>query len=123
MPFGGADKVMIGDLAFYGHCGITPEEQKTGQRFSVDLEIACDISKIAKTDRLEDAYDYAAIARRLIEIGRKEKFQLIETMAERIAHVVLQEFGAKKIFLRLKKQSPPFEPIMAHAAVEIYREA
>lgn len=123
MPFGGADKIKIEDLAFYGHCGITPEEKKTGQRFSVDLEISCDISKIAKTDRLEDAYDYAAIAQRLIEVGRKEEFQLIETMAERMAQIVLEEFGAKKIFLRLKKQFPPIEPVMAHAAVEIYREA
>ena len=116
------DKLIIADLAFYGHCGITPEEQKTGQRFTLDLEIACDVRKIAGMDRLKDAFDYAAISRRLIEIGRKESFRLIETMAERLAQVVLQEFGAKKITLRLRKQAPPIEPIMAYSAVEIHRE-
>lgn len=117
------DKLIIGDLAFYGHCGITPEEQKTGQRFSLDLEIACDVKGIAGTDQLKDAFDYAAISRRVIEIGRKERFRLIETMAERLSQIILQEFGVKKITLRLRKQAPPIEPIMAYSAVEIHREA
>ena len=116
------DKLIISDLAFYGHCGITPEEQKTGQRFSVDLEIGCDVRKIAETDQLKDAYDYAAISRRLVEIARGEQFRLIETMAERLAGAVMSEFGARRITLRLRKQAPPIDPIMACSAVEIHRE-
>ncbi len=116
------DKLIIGDLTFYGHCGITPEEQKTGQRFSLDLEIGCDAVQIAKTDQLKEAFDYASIARRLIEVGQKEEFRLIETMAERLARVVLDEFGARRITLRLQKHFPPIEPLMAYSAVEIVRE-
>ena len=117
------DKLIIDHLEFYGHCGITPEEQKTGQRFSLDLELGCDVRSIAQTDQLRDAFDYAAISRRLIEIARKEQYRLIETMAERLAEVVLREFGAKDLTLRLRKMAPPIEPIMACSAVEIHREA
>ena len=116
------DKIVIGDLFFYGHCGITPEEQVTGHRFSVDIEIPCDVAQIARTDRLENAFDYAAISRRLVEIAGQEKFCLIETMAERLAQVVLDEFDAKRITLRLRKHAPPIETIMAYSGVEIYRE-
>lgn len=117
------DKLFISHLEFYGHCGITPEEQKTGQRFSLDLEIGCDVGRIARTDQLRDTFDYAAISRRVIEIARKEQFRLIETMAERLAQIVLTEFGVKRLTLRLRKMAPPIEPIMAFSAVEINREA
>lgn len=117
------DKLIIGGLEFYGHCGITPEEQKTGQRFSLDLEMACDVRRIARTDQLKDAFDYGAISRRVIEIARKEQFTLIETMAERLARLILQEFGVKNLKLRLRKMTPPIEPILAYSAVEIHREA
>jgi 7,8-dihydroneopterin aldolase/epimerase/oxygenase len=117
------DKVFICQLEFYGHCGITPEEQKTGQRFSLDLEIGCDVGRIARTDQLSEAFDYAAISRRLIEMARKEQFRLIETMAERLAQIVLTEFGVQEMTLRLRKMAPPIEPIMAYSAVEIHRKA
>jgi len=117
------DKVVIGELEFYGHCGITPEEQVTGQRFSLDLEIGCDVRRIAQKDELREAFDYAAISRRIIEIGGKEQFRLIETMAERLSQVILREFGVKELTLRLRKIAPPIEPIMGYAAVEIRREA
>jgi len=117
------DKLIIGGLEFYGHCGITPEEQKTGQRFSLDLEMACDVGRIAEKDQLKDAFDYAAISQRVIEIARKEKFSLIETMAERLAGRILKEFGVKTLTLRLRKIAPPIEPIMAYSAVEIERKA
>ena len=117
------DKLIIGGLEFYGHCGITPEEQKTGQRFSLDIEMACDVGRIARADQLGEAFDYAAISRRVIEIARKEQFKLIETMAERLALLILKEFGVKSLTLRLRKTAPPIEPIMAYSAVEIHREA
>ena len=115
------DRLIISGLEFFGHCGITVEERKTGQRFSVNLEMGCDIRRAAKTDRLDDAVDYAAVSKRLVEIGRDESFHLIETMAERMADVLLKEFGIHEVKVTLKKLHPPIEPIMKHAAVEIYR--
>lgn len=116
------DWLVIGGLAFFGHCGITPEERITGQRFTLDLEMACDVRKAAEADDLKAAFDYAAVSKRMIEIGRDEQFNLIETMAERLARAVLSEFGVGKVRIRLRKQAPPIEPIMEFAAVDIERE-
>jgi dihydroneopterin aldolase len=84
--------------------------------------MACDIARIARTDQLKEAFDYAAISRRVIEFAQKEQFVLIETMAERLARLILKEFGVKSMTLRLRKIAPPIEPIMAYSAVEIHRE-
>ena len=115
------DRLIISGLEFHGHCGITDEEQKTGQRFSVDIEIGYDIKPAAKSDHLKDAIDYAAVCRRLVEIGRNEPFRLVEAMAERMAGVLLKEFGAREVRLRVKKLHPPVEAIKEYAAIEIYR--
>ncbi len=117
------DKLIIGDLTFFGHCGITPGEQETGQRFSVTLEILADISVPARSDDLKDAFDYAAISQRLVEVGNKERFHLIEKMAERLAEILIKEFGAPKVRLSLRKHHPPIEQILAYSGIEIEREA
>lgn len=115
------DKLIIAGIEFHGHCGITDEEQKAGQRFSVDLEIGYNLASAAKTDRLEDAIDYAAVCHRVAEIGRRESFHLVEAMAERLAGVLIKEFGAGEVRLRVKKLHPPVEMIKKYAAVEIHR--
>jgi dihydroneopterin aldolase len=117
------DKLIIAGLEFHGHCGITDEEQKTGQRFSVDVEIGYDIQSAARNDSLKDAIDYAAVSRRLVEVGRNEPFRLVEAMAERMAGVLLKEFGAREVRLRVKKLHPPVEAIKDYAAIEIHRTA
>ncbi len=65
------DKLIIGDLSFYGHCGITAGEQETGQRCSVTIEILADISTPAKSDNLKDAFDYAEISKSVVVMGSK----------------------------------------------------
>jgi dihydroneopterin aldolase len=117
------DKLLIRGLEFYGHCGITDAERKTGQRLSLDLEILCDAAKAAAGDRLEAAVDYAAVSRRLVEFAGKESCTLIETLAERMADLLIREFGAREVLLRLKKPHPPVAPIMEFAAIEIHRVA
>lgn len=117
------DKLIIGDLSFYGHCGITSGEQETGQRFSLDIEIIADMSVPARTDDLKDAFDYAAISKRMVEIGNKERFHLIEKMAERFADVVIREFRAPRVRIRLRKIHPPIEAILGYSSVEFEREA
>lgn len=117
------DKLVIGELSFFGHCGITPGERETGQRFSVTIDILTDISVPALSDNLKDAFDYAAISKRIVEWGEKERFHLIEKMAERLAEILIREFKAPKVKIRLLKIHPPIEPILGYSAIEIEREA
>jgi dihydroneopterin aldolase len=67
------------------------------------LEMAHDIRRAAETDNIEDTLNYKAVAKRLISFIGDSEFLLVETMAERCANIVRDEFGVPWLKLRLSK--------------------
>ena len=86
-----------------GKAAIYDWEREQKQIVSLDLEMASDIKKAADSDSIEDALDYKSVAKRLIDFVEKSEFMLVETMAERVADIVLNEFGVSWLKLRLGK--------------------
>lgn len=115
------DRILIHQIEFHGHCGVTAEERKVGQRFAVDVELGVDLRSAAKQDNVAKTVNYAAVCRTVLEVGRKEHCRLVETLADRIADALLQRFGALELLLRVKKVQPPLEEIKGGVAVEIRR--
>jgi len=97
------DIVYIRDLRIETIIGIYDWERETRQTVSLDLEMGTDISKAAQSDNIEDTLDYKSVAKRLIQFVGDSEFQLVETMAERIADIVLNEFNVPWMKLRLSK--------------------
>lgn len=116
------DKLVIKDIEFIGHCGITEEERKTGQRIAADIELTLDLSKAAASDRLEESVNYVDISGMVVSIGRKERFHLLETLAERIAREILKNFKVSAVTVRLRKSSVPVDEIKGYFEVVITRE-
>jgi dihydroneopterin aldolase len=116
-------KLMIADLQFHAHCGVTPAEQEAGQRLSLDLELYCDLRKSSGTDALLEHPDYSHVADVVLEAGRKERFKLLESLAEHIAEILLKQFPVNEVVLRVKKLHPPVEAIQGYFGVEIRRQA
>ena len=83
--------------------GIYDWERRIRQTVCIDLEMACDVKKAAATDAIADALDYKAVAKRLIAFVEASEFQLIETLAEEIASIVLNEFSVSWLKLSLGK--------------------
>ena len=98
------DIVYINDLRIETIIGIYDWERKIRQTVTIDLEMAADNRKPAVTESIEDALNYKAVAKRLIQFVGESEFQLVETLAERIAEIVLDEF--KVDWLRLKLGKP-----------------
>jgi dihydroneopterin aldolase len=98
------DIIFISDLRIETIIGIYDWERKVRQTISLDLEMAADIRKAASTDSIEDTLNYKAVAKRLIAFVGESEFQLVETLAERIAGIVTEEFGVS--WLRLKLHKP-----------------
>ena len=73
------------------------------QIVSLDLEMGSDIAKAAATDTIENALDYKAVAKRLINFIENSEFYLVETMAEQVTEIVLKEFNVPWVKLRLGK--------------------
>jgi dihydroneopterin aldolase len=97
------DIIFISDLRIETIIGIYDWERVTKQVVSLDLEMAADIRRSAAADRIEDTLNYKAVAKRLIEFVGASDFRLVETLAERIAAIVLEEFAVPWLRLRLHK--------------------
>jgi 7,8-dihydroneopterin aldolase/epimerase/oxygenase len=97
------DIVYIRDLKIETVIGIFDWERRIRQTVSLDLEMATDIRRAAASDDIKDALDYKAVSKRLISFVGESEFLLVETMAEKIAAIVREEFQVPWLRLRLSK--------------------
>lgn len=97
------DRVFIEDLRVETIIGIFDWEREIRQTVSLDLEMDVDVTRAADTDRIDDTLNYKAVAKRLIGFIEKSEFQLVETLAQRCAEIILAEFPVTWVRLRLGK--------------------
>ncbi|MGL6160461.1 dihydroneopterin aldolase [Microbulbifer sp.] len=97
------DIVYIRDLKVDTIIGIYDWEREVRQTVSLDLEMAFNIAEAARTDNIEYTLNYKAVAKRLIAFIEGSEFLLVETMAEKVAAIVREEFGVPWLRLRLSK--------------------
>ncbi len=97
------DIVYIRDLRIDTIIGIYDWERQVKQTVSLDLEMATDIRHAAATDDIQYALNYKAVSKRLITYVENRNALLVETLAEEITQLVLQEFNVPWIRLRLSK--------------------
>jgi dihydroneopterin aldolase len=98
------DVVYLKDLRIETVIGIYDWERQIKQTVVLDIEMASDIAEAAATDSIEDALNYKSIAKRLIDFVGNSEFQLVETLAERIAQIIITEFHVPWLRLQVNKQ-------------------
>lgn len=97
------DKVFIENLTVETVIGIYDWEREIRQSVALDLEMDFDIAAAAASDHIDDTLDYKSVAKRLIRFIEKSEFQLVETLAEQCARIVLNEFPVSRLKLKLSK--------------------
>ncbi|MDQ6960528.1 MAG: dihydroneopterin aldolase [Mariprofundaceae bacterium] len=97
------DKILIEGLEVRTVIGIYDWEREIRQTVRLDMEIVWNVSKAAASDAIEDTLDYKAVAKRLISFVESSSFGLIESLAESCAKIVIEEFGAPWLRLKLSK--------------------
>ena len=97
------DKVFIEGLEIEALIGIYDWERRIRQTLRLDLEMAFDNRRPAASDDIADTLDYKAVSKRLVEYVRQSGFGLVETLAERCAAIVIEEFGVSWVRLKLSK--------------------
>lgn len=98
------DLIYVRNLRVECTIGVFDWERRIRQTVAIDLDLAADVAAAARRDRLEDTIDYKAIAKRLVEYVGASQFQLVETLAEKVAEVVLAEFGVRWVRVRINKK-------------------
>lgn len=84
--------------------GVFDWERRVKQTVILDLDMGGDIRRAAASDDLADTLNYKAVAKRVIDFVEHSEYQLVETLAERVAELILNEFGVPWVRLRLNKQ-------------------
>ena len=97
------DIVFIEDLRIQTTIGVFDWEREIRQTVSLDLEMAFDIREAAGSDDIADTLDYKAVSKRLIALVEGSDFQLVESLAERCAGIVLDEFPVSWLRIKLSK--------------------
>ena len=97
------DIIYIRNLTIETVIGIYDWERCVKQTVSLDVEMGFDIRQAAQSDAIADTLNYKAVAKRLIAFIGESEFLLIETMAERCAAIIREEFGVQWLRLRLSK--------------------
>ena len=98
------DIIYLHDLKVDCIIGLWDWERKTKQRIVIDLDMATDIARAAQSDAIEDTLDYKTVAKRLISFVGDSDFKLVETLAENIANILLQEFKVKWVRVKINKK-------------------
>ncbi len=98
------DIIYLHDLKIDCVLGIWDWERRTTQTVTFDLDIAADVSQAATSDRIEDTINYKAVAKRLAAYVGTSQFQLVETLAEKTAELILHEFPIRWVRVRVNKK-------------------
>ena len=97
------DLVFIEDLRIETIIGIYDWERTTRQVVALDIEMAFDNTRPAASDRIGDTLDYSALRLRLQRLMTEHGVKLLEALAEQVAHIALDDFGARWVRVRIAK--------------------
>ena len=97
------DKIFIHALKTETIVGIFDWERQVKQTVVMDIEFSADIRKAALSDSIDDTLNYKGVAKRVLAFVEESSFHLVETLAEHIAMLILEEFGVSWVSITLSK--------------------
>jgi len=97
------DAILIRDLRVEVLIGIHKRERHVAQTVSIDLDIGLPGTTVFKSDKVADTIDYEQVALGIKALAASGHFRLVETLAERIARLLLEDFGAPWVKVSVAK--------------------
>ena len=97
------DSIFIAELNVKTKLGVPAWERLIAQRIILDIEIGYDLSRACKSDAIADTIDYGAVVVRIRETLSENSFQLVEALAEHICQLILKEFNALSVKIKVAK--------------------
>jgi len=97
------DAILIRDLRIEALIGIHKRERHVAQTVSIDLDIGLPGAAVFKSDKVADTIDYEQVSLGIQALVKSGHFRLVETLAERIARLLLEEFGAPWVRVSVAK--------------------
>lgn len=97
------DIIFLSEVKLETKLGVPAWERMLPQTIIVDIEIGYDLSPAGKSDAIDDTIDYGAVVTRLRETLNINSFQLVEALAEHLCQLIISEFNALNVKIRVAK--------------------
>lgn len=117
------DRITLTGLEVFAHHGVFEFERAEGQRFVIDAEVSVDLRTAAASDVLADTVHYGELAEALVAAVATDPVDLIETVAERAASVMLSFAGVTEARVTVHKPDAPIAARFTDVSVTIVRQA
>jgi len=117
----GSDLIEVRGLKLRGHIGVTAEERRGEQPLIVSIAARMDTRAASATDDISATLDYEEVVRHIAKIVSSEEYQLVETLADRIARSILEHEFVDDVWVRIVKPDAPLSEEVDEVAVEITR--
>ena len=115
------DRIVLRGLRAVGHHGVYAEEREKGQPFVIDVVLEVDTGPAAASDEVTDTVHYGELAARVVAVVEGEPVNLIETLAQRIADVCLDDDRVAAVEVTVHKPEAPVGVEFSDVAVSIVR--
>jgi dihydroneopterin aldolase len=116
------DRILLANMEFWGHHGVSDEERADAQQIDVDVEMEVDLAAAGKSDDLEQTVNYAKVFKACRAIVEEQSFHLLEAIAEALAGRLLTDFEKiEAVTVRVRKPGVPIDGRLEFAGVEIQR--
>jgi 7,8-dihydroneopterin aldolase/epimerase/oxygenase len=118
-----SDAIFIHGLLVHAHHGVMDHEEKVGQRFMIDLDLAIDLAPAGRSDKLADTASYAAIVETATRAFTHQSYRLVEAAAAQVADAVLAAFPqVMSVRVTVHKPHAPIAAIFNDVGVSILRK-
>jgi len=115
------DELTLTGLRATAHHGVFEHERENGQEFVIDVSVWLDSRAAASSDDLTQTLHYGVLAEEVVAAVERDPVDLIETVAERIAGVVLAHPEARRTRVTLHKPSAPITVPFEDVSISIER--
>ena len=115
------DEITLTGVRAFGRHGVYAEERERGQDFVVDATLFLQTARAAASDDVADTIHYGEAAERIAEIVAGEPMNLLETLAERIAHDLLGRGAVERVAVTVHKPQAPISQPLGDVSVTICR--
>lgn len=97
------DTIFLSEVKVQTKLGVPEWERMVEQTIILDIEIGYDLTKSCISDDIKDTIDYGLVVSRIRETLTQNSFQLVEALAEHICQLILKEFGAISVKIKVAK--------------------
>jgi 7,8-dihydroneopterin aldolase/epimerase/oxygenase len=99
----GGDRIFLRGLTCECIIGFIDWERRVKQTVSLDIELPVDCARAAHSDEVADTLDYKKVAKRVLGFIETSEFKLVETLAHRLALLILEEFALAWVRISVNK--------------------